>query len=45
VLGAVEVCRDGEPVPLGPPKQRLLLAVMLCRPGEMLSVDGLTDAL
>ena len=44
LLGPLEVIEDGRPVPLGPPKQRMLLAVLLLRPNEVVSNDELIDA-
>ncbi|MFD4873118.1 BTAD domain-containing putative transcriptional regulator [Streptomyces sp. NPDC058420] len=35
----------GEAPPLGPLKQRMLLAMLLCRPNTLVSVDVLVDAL
>jgi DNA-binding SARP family transcriptional activator len=45
VLGAVEVRRDGQPVDLGTPKQRALVAVLALAHGWPVSVDGIVDAL
>jgi predicted ATPase/DNA-binding SARP family transcriptional activator len=45
ILGPVEVTKDGQPLPLGPPKQRMLLAALLLRPNEVVSTDELIDAL
>ena len=48
VLGPLSVTDGGEgdgPLPLGPLKQRMLLAMLLCRPNTLVSVDVLTDAL
>jgi DNA-binding SARP family transcriptional activator/tetratricopeptide (TPR) repeat protein len=46
VLGVVEVVDGaGLSVPLGPRKQRLLLALLVCRPGAAVSTDELVDAL
>ncbi|MET7488009.1 BTAD domain-containing putative transcriptional regulator [Streptomyces sp. NPDC005538] len=47
VLGPLSVAGEGEhgPVPLGPLKQRMLLAVLLCRPNALVSVELLMDAL
>lgn len=48
VLGPLSVTGGGEdegPLPLGPLKQRMLLAMLLCRPNTLVSVDVLTDAL
>jgi DNA-binding SARP family transcriptional activator len=44
-LGEFGVEKDGQPVALGPPKQRLVLAVLLCRPDETVSTAALVDAL
>lgn len=35
----------GAPVDLGTPKARAVLAVLLCRPGRVISVDAIVDAL
>jgi DNA-binding SARP family transcriptional activator len=45
ILGPVEVLRDGRPLALGGPKQRTLLAALLLRPNQVVSVDELSDAL
>jgi DNA-binding SARP family transcriptional activator len=45
VLGSVEVRIDGEAVPLGGPKQRSLLALLLLNANEVVSRDRLIDAL
>jgi DNA-binding SARP family transcriptional activator len=45
ILGPLEVIEDGQPLPLGPPKQRMLLAALLLRPNEVVSNDELSDAL
>jgi DNA-binding SARP family transcriptional activator len=45
VLGRLVVLRDGQPRPLGPRKQRLLLAVLLARAGEDVPTEELIDAL
>ncbi|HEY3505329.1 MAG TPA: BTAD domain-containing putative transcriptional regulator [Actinocatenispora sp.] len=45
LLGPVEARLDGRVVPLGPPKQRLLLAVLLLEPGRLIPVDRLYDLL
>jgi DNA-binding SARP family transcriptional activator len=45
VLGPLSVTVDCRRVHLGGPKQRLLLALLLCRPNASISVDELTDAL
>ncbi len=45
VLGPVVATGPTGPLPLGPPKQRLLLAVLLARPGSIITTDELVDAL
>jgi DNA-binding SARP family transcriptional activator len=45
VLGPLEVLHSGKPLPLGGPKQRLLLALLLLRPDEVVSSDRLIDDL
>lgn len=45
VLGPLEAAADGVPVPLGGPKQRLVLALLLVEDGRPLSVDALADGL
>ncbi|MFE7135485.1 BTAD domain-containing putative transcriptional regulator [Streptomyces sp. NPDC057638] len=45
VLGPLTVYAGREPLRLGPLKQRLLLASLLCRPGRPVPVDTLTDTL
>ncbi|MEW1771947.1 BTAD domain-containing putative transcriptional regulator [Streptomyces sp. NPDC086777] len=45
VLGPLSVAGDGGPRSLGPLKQRVLLAMLLCRPNTHVSVEVLTDAL
>jgi DNA-binding SARP family transcriptional activator/CheY-like chemotaxis protein len=45
LLGQVEVVRDGVPVDLGGPKQRVLLAALLVRAGRVVSLDQLIDDL
>jgi predicted ATPase/DNA-binding SARP family transcriptional activator len=45
LLGPVEVLRDGEPVALGAPKQRALLAELLLHRGAVLGRPHLIDAL
>ena len=45
VLGPFEVRREGGPVPLGPAKQRTLLAILLVRANEIVSSDRLTEEL
>ncbi|MFC1401220.1 MULTISPECIES: BTAD domain-containing putative transcriptional regulator [Streptacidiphilus] len=44
VLGPLSVEADGRPLELGPLKQRLVLAMLLCCPGTVVSVDMLTMA-
>jgi basic membrane lipoprotein Med (substrate-binding protein (PBP1-ABC) superfamily)/DNA-binding SARP family transcriptional activator len=43
VLGSLEVRSDGEPVALGPPKQRAILAILLLHAGEIVPIDRLID--
>jgi DNA-binding SARP family transcriptional activator/ABC-type transport system substrate-binding protein/streptogramin lyase len=45
VLGRLEVRIDGEAVPLGGPKQRALLALLLLNASEVVSRDRLVDGL
>ncbi|WP_327064558.1 AfsR/SARP family transcriptional regulator [Kitasatospora sp. NBC_01302] len=45
LLGPLRVSRDSRPLELGPYKQRLLLAALLCRANTVLSVDQLIEAL
>src|SRR5690349_13557459 len=45
VLGPLGAWAGDAEVPLGPHKQRLLLAIMICHVGETLSADRLADAL
>ena len=45
ILGPLEVVRDGETLPLGPAKQRALVACLLLHPGETVSLDRLIDEL
>jgi YVTN family beta-propeller protein len=45
VLGRLEVRIDGEAAPLGGPKQRALLALLLLNANEVVSRDRLVDAL
>ncbi|GAA0679118.1 hypothetical protein GCM10010193_35830 [Kitasatospora atroaurantiaca] len=44
ILGELAVEIDGGPLPLGPVKQRLVLAALLCRPNTTVSTDLLTEA-
>ena len=45
VLGPLEVIAESGPVPLGGQKQRVLLALLLTRPGRVVSVDALVQGL
>ena len=45
ILGPLEVLADGEMVPLGGAKQRALLALLLLRPNEAVSVGRIVDEL
>jgi predicted ATPase/DNA-binding SARP family transcriptional activator len=45
LLGPLELLVGGEPVPLGPPKQRALLAQLALRAGEAVPVERLVDEL
>src|SRR4051794_9122704 len=45
ILGPLEVSRDAHSLPLGSPKQRALLAVLLLHANEPLSRDRLVDEL
>ncbi|WP_341718125.1 BTAD domain-containing putative transcriptional regulator [Micromonospora sp. FIMYZ51] len=45
LLGPLRVSREGEEIPLVSVKQRLLLASLLLRPGEVISTDELSAAL
>ncbi|HJQ73973.1 MAG TPA: BTAD domain-containing putative transcriptional regulator, partial [Gaiellaceae bacterium] len=45
VLGPLEARSDGEPIPLGGPKQRALLALLLLEAGRVVSLDRLVDEL
>src|SRR5262249_41287447 len=45
ILGPFEVREDGQALDIGSRKQRALLAVLLLRAGEAVSVDELIDAL
>ncbi len=44
LLGPLAVAVDGRPLPLGPHKQRLVLALLLCRANTPVPVDLLTEA-
>jgi DNA-binding SARP family transcriptional activator len=43
ILGPLEVAHEGEPVPLGRPKERLVLAVLLLHANEFVSRERLID--
>ena len=45
ILGPLEVVEGGEPVPLGRPKERLVLAVLLLSANEFVSREQLIDEL
>ena len=45
ILGPLEARAEGEPVPLGGPKQRALLALLLLDAGRVIAIDRLVDAL
>src|SRR5215204_2090080 len=45
VLGPLEVEADNGPVVLGGPKERLLLALLLARPNQVVSVEALVRGL
>ena len=45
VLGPLEVLEGGQPLPLGGPRQRALLALLLLRANEVVSSDVLLDEL
>ena len=45
ILGPLEARSGGEPVPLGGPKQRALLAMLLLEAGRVVSLDHLVEAL
>ncbi|MFC5748517.1 AfsR/SARP family transcriptional regulator [Actinomadura rugatobispora] len=45
ILGPLTVWREGEQLDLGTPKERVLLAVLLCRAGNPVSEDQLAVAL
>ncbi|MEY9836233.1 BTAD domain-containing putative transcriptional regulator [Streptacidiphilus sp. EB103A] len=44
VLGPLAAEAHGRALPLGPPKQRLVLAMLLCHPNAPVPLDLLTDA-
>ncbi|MYV97592.1 AfsR/SARP family transcriptional regulator [Streptomyces sp. SID3343] len=45
ILGPLQLCSGGIRLELGPYKQRVLLAALLCRANTVVSVDQLIDAL
>jgi WD40 repeat protein/DNA-binding SARP family transcriptional activator len=45
LLGPLEVRAGDGPVPIGGPKQRTLLALLLLQPNRVVTVDRLTDAM
>jgi DNA-binding SARP family transcriptional activator len=45
LLGPLEVRAEGRALPLGGPKQRAVLAMLLLHPGEVVSTDRLIDEL
>jgi DNA-binding SARP family transcriptional activator len=45
ILGPVEVWHDGAPVPVTAPMQRAVLATLVIRAGETVSVDSMIDQL
>jgi DNA-binding SARP family transcriptional activator len=45
VLGPLEVLAGGKPVPLGPPKQRVVLGTLLLHANEVVSTERLVDEL
>jgi DNA-binding SARP family transcriptional activator len=45
VLGSLEVLADGKAVPLGPPKQRVVLGALLLHANEVVSTERLVDEL
>ena len=45
ILGPLEAHADGEPIVLGGPKQRALLAMLLLEAGRVVSLDRLVDEL
>jgi DNA-binding SARP family transcriptional activator/predicted nucleic acid-binding protein len=44
ILGPLELYVDGQSVPLGGPRQRIVLAMLLAGAGEVVPVDTLVDA-
>jgi DNA-binding SARP family transcriptional activator len=45
ILGPLEARQDGDPIQLGGPKQRALLAMLLLEAGRVVSLDRLLEAL
>ncbi|MFG2061886.1 BTAD domain-containing putative transcriptional regulator [Micromonospora sp. NPDC048871] len=45
ILGGLAVRHDSVVLPLGTPKQRTVLAMLVCNPGRLVSVDQLVDEL
>jgi DNA-binding SARP family transcriptional activator len=45
ILGPLEVVEANGPLPLGGPKQRALLALLLLHANEVVSADSLIDRL
>jgi len=45
ILGAVEVLQEGDPIDLGSPRQRVLLARLLINPGRVVTTDRLIEDL
>ncbi len=45
ILGELEILQDGDPVILGSPRQRALLARLLISPGEVVTTDRLLEDL
>ena len=45
VLGPLEVIVDGRQARLGPPKQRAMLALLVCRPNTLVPASHLVDGL
>lgn len=45
ILGPVEVCHEGQPLPLGGTKRRALLAIFVLHANEIVSPDRLVDDL
>ena len=45
ILGELEILLDGDPVELGSPRQRALLARLLVNPGETVSTDRIVEDL